>query len=155
MKGKGAFQQIGNWKEAINAPMEAIRKIEKGIAFKCHIIGAESVDHARTHKGYKDQTGNLKNSIGYVIGYNGKVIDRVFKNDGSITENKQAYLADEKVKELLEGDKGYTLIIVAGMNYGAAVEGLYSKNVLTGTKFYFEGEFDKRIQDVLKEAGFK
>jgi hypothetical protein len=154
MKGKGAFQQIGNWKEVINAPMEAIRKIQKGIVFNFHTIGLESADHAKTHKGYKDQTSNLKNSIGYVVAYNGEIIERIFKNEGSITENKRAYLADEKVNELLQGDKGYTLIIVAGMNYAAAVESK-GYNVLTTTKTYFEAEIKRMIREILKSAGFE
>ena len=42
-------------------------------------IGEEFVINARDNKTYKDQTGNLRSSIGYVVLYNGKQLNKNFE----------------------------------------------------------------------------
>jgi hypothetical protein len=59
---------------------------------------------------YKDQTTNLRNSIGYFVFHNGKLVHE--KNN--IETNKS------KVEELVK--TGFQLIGIAGMNYASFVE---------------------------------
>jgi len=60
---------------------------------------------------YKDQTTNLRNSIGYFIFHNGKLVHE--KNE--IVTNKS------KVEELIK-PSGFQMILIAGMNYASYVE---------------------------------
>ena len=81
---------------------------------------------AITDGNYQDQTGNLRNSIGYVVMYDGKVIRENFGQGlGGQTAQQKAY---EHAP-----NQGIILVVVAGMNYAGYVE---SKgfNVLTSAQ---------------------
>ena len=60
---------------------------------------------------YKDQTTNLRNSIGYFIFHNGELVHE--KNE--IVTNKS------KVEEFIK-PSGFQMILIAGMNYASWVE---------------------------------
>ena len=93
-------------------------KIDQAIIFQLKLLGEELVNHARTLDTYKDQTGNLRASIGYVIVVNGKVYNYDFVG-GKLGASTGRQLAEELASKAL---KGYALIVVAGMDYAAAVE---------------------------------
>lgn len=84
-------------------------------------IGEQVLNAARSTDSYKDQTGNLRSSLGYVIAVDGRVADissfAVVKNgqEGSKTG------ADYARKLALKYPKGIVLIVCAGMNYAAYV----------------------------------
>ena len=81
-------------------------------------VGEYATSLARNHGNYKDQTGNLRSSIGYVIGRNGKkVSDGGF---GNVTEGVSE--GRRFAESLITKTRGYTLIVVAGMHYGKYVE---------------------------------
>ena len=98
-------------------------------------VGEAAVKEARESGRYKDQTGNLRSSIGYCVLDNGKVIKEssfdvargVWKDDKG---RKHPYSGDAGSSEgreflpklISEHSKGLALIIVAGMNYAAYVE---------------------------------
>lgn len=67
-------------------------------------------DHAQGT--YLDQTTNLRNSIGYLILFNG---EKIFSDIGSAVENM------DEILERVSPD-GYQLIGFAGMNYASYVE---------------------------------
>lgn len=93
-------------------------RIDKAIILNLQVLGEELVNHARSLDTYKDQTGNLRASIGYVLVVNGKIYSNYFPDTkiGAQTGRKLAdYLANKAFK-------GYALIVVAGMDYAAAVE---------------------------------
>jgi hypothetical protein len=69
----------------------------------------QAQDHAQGT--YKDQTTNLRNSIGYFIFHNGELVHE--KNE--IITNKS--IIEEFVKPT-----GFQLILIAGMNYASYVE---------------------------------
>jgi hypothetical protein len=60
---------------------------------------------------YKDQTTNLRNSIGYFIFHNGKLIH----------EKNERYTNEALVQDLIR-PTGFQLIGIAGMNYASYVE---------------------------------
>ena len=60
---------------------------------------------------YKDQTTNLRNSIGYFIYFNGELVSFHNKDITNI----------EKVKEFVK-PSGFQLILIVGMNYASYVE---------------------------------
>jgi hypothetical protein len=97
---------------------EHLEKIEKAVLLVLRRVGEQFIRDARNTKTYKDQTGNLRSSIGYVILKNGKQVEGSF---GSKSVGKQA--AKAAIAEVAKQyPKGFALIGVAGMSYAAAVE---------------------------------
>ena len=81
-------------------------------------VGEEFVNQARNIRTYKDRTGNLRSSIGYVVALDGEVKIGDFEGTG---EGKAR--AKELVKEVLsDSSTGIVLIGVAGMQYASYVE---------------------------------
>ncbi len=116
-------------------------------------IGIECVNFAKQWHGYEDQTGNLTSSIGYAIIFDGVVRKENFGRGvatvstfGSAGHKKKRVKATGKgrdagkkiIQDLAkEYPTGMILVIVAGMEYAAAVE---SKNydVITGSSLKCE-----------------
>lgn len=109
-----------------------LRQITRVLRF----VGEKAVNEARANGTYKDQTANLRNSIGYVIVLNGKIIDENFSTSarGSVpsTENPVKYGKD-LAYEIAKGQSEIALIVVSGMKYGAYVEAR-GYNVLTSAE---------------------
>lgn len=153
--------------------LDALRKqIENGnfvparvILRRLHHLGLEMTAHARTitrgHSsgGYDDQTGNLRSSIGFRIYKDGvSVEDGGFESiggpEGEANAKKALDLYSDKIPTT-----GWTLLIVAGMNYASAVE---SGNRKTRNGRYYQAkgynvlhltgvEMSKRIDELIKE----
>lgn len=120
-------------KEAIEKLIRGKWKVINQAYFeRLQYIGEAFVKNARENGNYKDRTGNLRNSIGYVILKDGKqVVSNFYKHvRGKVkrvsdSDGEQMGIAKAEVltKEFAEKiPKGYVLICVAGMNYAAAVE---------------------------------
>ena len=95
-------------------------------------IGENFVNRARDHGNYRDHTGNLRSSIGWVIVNNGKIEKKkiVSPTKGGAKGKQTALeLADKFSKEFNEG---LILVVFAGMEYAAAVESR-GYDVLTGS----------------------
>ena len=91
---------------------------EKSIFLALSFIGEESVNKARSNRTYMDDTGNLRSSIGYAIISHGDIEKSNIKgNADGVTEAWN--LLDELKAEY---NKGFVLVIFAGMDYAAAVE---------------------------------
>jgi len=92
-------------------------------------VGEEAVKEARQRGRYKDQTGNLRSSIGYCILDDGKPV----KLDGFevVKEGMQGAQQGRKFLDSLisEHSTGLVLIVVAGMEYAQYVEAM-NLNVL-------------------------
>lgn len=98
-----------------------MQQMEKAILRNLSYIGEKCLQAARSTDSYKDQTGNLRSSLGYVIVRDGVVVTRsnehVFKQGTEGEKAGRAY-----VKELVSRyPKGYVLIVAAGMHYAAYV----------------------------------
>jgi hypothetical protein len=87
---------------------------------------------------YLNQTGNLRNSIGYFILKDGVIIE----DHG---DNKARIIAEE-----VASSSGISLIVVAGMDYAAAVEAK-GYNVITSSKLFAETEVAKQLQKLVRE----
>lgn len=103
-------------------------KVHSDILNTLRFVGEEFVNKARISGNYKDRTGNLRSSIGYIILKDGKIIDKNFEGE------KEGKNQGQKVaKEVAEQHPdGYVLIGVAGMQYAAYVEAR-SFDVITGS----------------------
>jgi hypothetical protein len=91
-----------------------------------------------------DHTGNLRSSIGYVVVYDGKIVKKGgFTDRGLSFENgevgsigKDGKLEGKQLAESLAAmyTGGYSLIVVAGMNYASYVEDMDNKVVLASAE---------------------
>jgi hypothetical protein len=97
-------------------------KIRKSVNILSY-IGEEFCNAAKLDGSYRDQTSNLRNSIGYIIVFNEKITNKGFP--GNKTEAVDEAL--EYAKRLSESNSKASkdspiLIGIAGMEYAAAVE---------------------------------
>lgn len=117
-------------------------------------IGERFVKNARSKTGkqggFNDVTGNLRSSIGYMILYNGTVLEENFvlakKGNQGLKEGKSL-----TSKIAAEFHTGFSLIVVAGMNYAAAVENLHHKDVITGSSHIAEKELKEGFSKLKKK----
>ena len=114
-------------------------------------IGEQCVKLAREKGTYNDITGNLRNSIGYVLVKNGSIISKNFE---AKVESK--IMSGANGKGILEGEalaaelasrvgKGYALIVVAGMHYAHYVETL-NKDVLDSAERWANEQVPRLMQ---------
>ena len=92
-------------------------------------IGEEFINKARLNGNYKDKTGNLRSSIGYIILKDGEIFEQSFIGGKTEGENKGKEFASEVASEY---SNGWVLIGVAGMEYAASVEA-HNYDVITGS----------------------
>lgn len=148
---------------------QKLKIIEPAILEQLQITGEEFVKNARISGNYKDQTGNLRNSIGYVILRNGEQLYENFtlsarvkvKGTGKGTGIRQKYskgseqgegIAIDMIRDLIpKYPTGYVLIVVAGMNYAAAVESK-GKDVLTGSSLIAIRDLKKAFAEIQSQA---
>ncbi len=128
---------------------EQIERLERVLFRNLMYIGETVLNKARSTNSYKDQTGNLRSSIGYVITVDGRIVHsssfQTVKNGTEGTSKGAAY-----VKKLArEFPQGICLIVVAGMNYASYVsaKGL---DVLDSSELLAE----RLVPQILKQLGF-
>lgn len=129
--------------------------LKKVLDMRLSQLAVEAVTYSKEHKGYKDRSSNLKNSISFALFYDGELIKM---NIGKLEKPDMAEGGQAQVASNLEAfanqpdvvrPKGYTLIIVAGMNYGAHVEHK-GYNVLYLTRHYLRKEMKKILDEIVK-----
>jgi hypothetical protein len=113
-----------------------------------------SITYSKENKGYQDRTANLKNSISGALYLDGEPVSTLVGRIPQPTKNNSQNSVEQALNDYAQKDgvvahKGYTIIIVAGMNYGKYVEDR-GYNVLHLTKFYLRDEM-KRIFDSVME----
>ena len=118
-------------------------------------LAEEAVIYSKDNKGYQDRTANLKNSISFALYLDGEI---VVSKIGAIPKAEEVVGGQDSVGEALQNyaqqegviaPKGYSLIIVAGMNYGKYVEDK-GYNVLHLTKYYLRSEMKKIFEEVIE-----
>lgn len=109
-------------------------------------VGELCLSEARTNGNYIDRTGNLRNSIGYVVLKDGKTVAE------SGFANTEGGAKGEKLISSLKKQyhKGIVLIVSAGMNYAAYVEAR-NYNVITSAELLA----DKLVPQILTKIGFE
>ena len=114
----------------------------------------DAVTYSKEHKGYKDRTANLKNSISFALFRDGELL-RMYEGKLTVpnaTKEGQAQVSEnlqEYANSGVVAPKGYSLVIVAGMNYGVYVEHR-GYNVLHLTKYYLKDELEKILGNVIE-----
>lgn len=135
-----------------------VKRFEAAIEFQIiNIEGPKSTAHAKTYRDYKDQTGNLTSSKGFILAKDGQIVDEGgFKAEsGTESGSKGVNEGREYARELaISAGRGYVLIIVAGMPYASNLESK-GYNVLTKTGSYLEKRIKAMVLKTLKQAGLQ
>lgn len=100
-------------------------RLQRAIIRTFLAAGEKALNAARSTKSYKDQTGNLRSSIGYVVVADGQIVrmsDFALSEKGSDRMTGQATGKDYIKKLVAEVPTGVALIMVAGMNYAVYVQ---------------------------------
>ena len=142
-------KDIDNWYTIFNEKAE--EKLYKTLLR----AGEMFVRFARLYGNYKDHTGNLRSSIGYVIIEDGDIIDEDFKLSTKPGTDKASGLraAKKLTKELANTyNQGMVLICVAGMNYAAYVEAIDSLDVITAAGLKTEEDLRKQVRKIFERA---
>lgn len=127
---------------------EAIVDMRTKIIYNLTYVGVKCINKARSSGSYKDQTGNLRSSVGFVIVEDGRIIHLDgFTGKGSNGKNTGKSLAQKLAGE---NTKGLVLIAVAGMEYASYVSAR-GFDVLDSAELLAE----KLVPSMLKELGFK
>ncbi|MEX6691256.1 hypothetical protein QTN47_27350 [Danxiaibacter flavus] len=115
-------------------------------------IGETFVKNARENGNYTDMTGNLRNSIGYVILRDGEQLFQNFKKAARVkSDTTGANTAQRVALEVAASfPRGYVLIVVAGMDYAAAVESR-GKDVITASSITAKNDLSKAV-DAIKRS---
>ena len=116
-------------------------------------LAEEAVTYSKDNKGYQDRNANLKNSISFALYLDGQLVTSAVGKIPKAEESEggqqgvSAALSEYAQKEGVVAPKGYSLIIVAGMNYGKHVEDK-GYNVLHLTKYFLRDEMKKIFEEV-------
>ena len=97
-------------------------------------VGNKFVADARQKADFTDRTGNLRSSIGFIVLKDGKQIAADFEKSVKGTDKVTGEVTGVGLANQIGNkfNKGYTLVVVAGMEYAAAVESK-GRDVLTGS----------------------
>lgn len=125
---------------------QQLERRTKAIINAFEYIGVSCMNEARTNGTYKDRTGNLRSSTGYVIANNGVIV----KSSDQQASVGAAHASDTINKVLSYYPQGVVLIVVAGMNYASAVEAR-GLNVLTSSELLAQ----ELVPKIMTELGFK
>ena len=107
--------------------------------------GEQFVNAARTLRTYKDDTGNLRSSIGFVIALDGRIKMEDINGDAI-----GVAAAKETVREVLsDNDNGFVLIGVAGMQYAGFVESR-GFDVISGNAIEAQNILQRLVNEVLR-----
>ena len=127
-----------------------VEAIKKALVYNLCAVGEQVLNAARLTNSYKDQTGNLRSSIGYVVAVDGEIVQmssfEVVKEGGEGAKGGKAY-AMQLVRDF---PHGIVLIVVAGMNYASYVSAK-GYDVLDSSELLA----DKLVPQMLQQLGFK
>lgn len=123
--------------------------IHDAIVSRMRFAGEQFIADSRSVDSYKDQTGNLRSSIGYRIIVNGVQLYEGFTDKGEVVGLKASKkVMDEVVAELIARyPKSYILVGVAGMEYAAAVESR-GLDVITGSSQTAQETLKRGLKDL-------
>lgn len=128
---------------------QQVERVTSALIYNLCAVGEQVLNQARSTNSYKDQTGNLRSSIGYVVAVDGEVVQsssfEVVKDGADGSRDGKSYTLD-LVKQFPEG---IVLIVVAGMNYASYVSAK-GYDVLDSSEVLAE----RLVPEILKQLGF-
>lgn len=117
-------------------------------------LGEKCILHARSipeEIGFRDQTGNLRHSIGYMVFKDGVAIHEKYPQSSKGGEGiKAGQRLAKKVGS--KYPQGIVLVVTAGMNYAVHVESK-GRDVLTSAELLAKQELPKMIEKMISNIG--
>lgn len=116
---------------------EQIKRIEYALVRTLQYVGERCLIAARKSKSYRDITGNLRSSVGYVVSVDGNVVNN--SDFGTVKIGSKGTMEGYNYACSLVSQfpQGICLIVVAGMNYAAYVSAK-GKDVLDSAELLAE-----------------
>lgn len=122
------------------------KELHKRIVENLNYLGMQCIQIAKSLNTYQDRTGNLRNSIGYLIMKDGNIITSTFENNtGGNNGEKHAKNVSTNYPN------GYALIVVAGMEYAGYVEDVHNLAVLQPAENYARGKAEQIMKNILSK----
>ena len=118
MSAKMIIKNTGNVIRAIRRQVVEAEEISIEIL---KYAGESFVAAARDNREFRDDTGNLQSSIGYVIVKDRRIIWKAFKGIGKTTTS-EGKASGERLAQAIAIKDSLALVGVAGMEYGIYVE---------------------------------
>ena len=144
------IRQITPMSEIDRYTEQRLRGLEQAVIRTLTYCGEVCLNVARSTNSYKDQTGNLRSSIGYVVAVDGRIVNQsdfeTVKRGGDGSKQGAAF-AKQLVRRF---PKGVCLIVVAGMDYAVHVKNR-GYDVLDSSEL----TADRIVPYMLKQLGFK
>lgn len=144
------IRQITPMSEIDRYTEQKLKGLEQAVIRTLTYCGELCLNVARSTNSYKDQTGNLRSSIGYVVTVDGRIVSQssfeTVKEGGQGSKQGAAF-AKQLVRRF---PKGICLIVVAGMEYAAHVKNR-GYDVLDSSEL----TADRIVPYMLKQLGFK
>lgn len=127
-----------------------VEAIKEAIVRMMLYVGEQVLNAARITNSYKDQTGNLRSSIGYVVAIDGEIVQ--MSSFDTVKEGRDGSRGGKEYAIQLVRDfpKGIVLIVVAGMNYASYVSAK-GYDVLDSSELLA----DKLVPQMLQQLGLK
>lgn len=127
-----------------------VEAIKKALVYNLCAVGEQVLNAARLTNSYKDQTGNLRSSIGYVVSVDGEIVQ--MSSFDTVKEGREGSRGGKEYAMQLVRDfpHGIVLIVVAGMNYASYVSAK-GYDVLDSSELLA----DKLVPQMLGKLGFK
>jgi len=127
-----------------------VSQIEQMIQNELVYIGLEFVRNARIQADFKDHTGNLRSSIGFMLLKNGRPVFEDFQLSQKGTDRKTGRdTAWEYAFAHAKSITGFVLICVAGMEYAVFVEA-NGFDVITSSALKAEDNLTKDLEKLNK-----
>ena len=127
-----------------------VERLKTALVYNLCAIGEQVLNAARLTNSYKDQTGNLRSSIGYVVSVDGEIVQMssfdVVKEGGDGAKGGKA----SATQLVADFPQGIVLIVVAGMNYASYVSAK-GYDVLDSSEMLAE----RLVPQMLGQLGFK
>ena len=127
-----------------------VEAIKKALIYNLCAVGEQVLNAARLTNSYKDQTGNLRSSIGYVVAVDGEIVQ--MSSFDTVKDGREGSRGGKEYAMQLVRDfpHGIVLIVVAGMNYASYVSAK-GYDVLDSSELLA----DKLVPQMLQQLGFK
>lgn len=128
---------------------EKKRRFEQATLLTLSKVGEDFITNARSNDTYIDQTGNLRSSVGYIILKNGEQV--LIAGFEIVKQGTEGVVNGPKIASEIAAKYpiGFVLIVVAGMEYAAAVEAK-GYDVLTASGIKAENDLKRFLKKLQK-----
>lgn len=126
---------------------QLIERMDSTIITQLQKLGEELVKYAKENHTYKDKSGNLTNSIGYIVVRNNEIVYTGGAKPG-VCMDAAMNTANKMLNEI---QSTYSLIIVGGMNYAAYVEAK-GYNVILPAELKAKKDFPTAMNKIINKV---